>query len=109
MTTTNITMAEKKLTTEEISLEIMRIQAGVLALVCAVIGGVGLFTMTVWLLVKDGPGAGPHLQLLGQYFIGYSVTWGGSLIGLFYGALTGGILGWIIGMIYNLVVGLRRR
>ncbi len=95
--------------TEEICWEVTRIQAGVLALVCAVIGGGGLFVMTVWLLLKDGPGAGPHLQLLGQYFIGYSVTWGGSLIGLFYGALTGGVVGWVVGTIYNLVVGLRRR
>jgi len=63
--------------------------------------------MTVWLLIKDGPGAGPHLQLLGNYFVGYSVTWTGSLIGLFYGALTGGIVGWVVAKVYNLVVRIR--
>lgn len=109
MTTANLTMTENNRTSEEISLEIMRIQAGVLALVCAVLGGVGLFLMTVWLLIKDGPEAGPHLGLLGQYFIGYSVTWGGSVIGLFYGAVVGGIAGWVIGVVYNLVAGLRQR
>jgi len=109
MTIMSSTMAKQELSTEEISLEVMRIQAGVLAMVCAVIGGVGLFAMTVWLLIKDGPGAGPHLQLLGHYFIGYSVTWGGSILGLIYGAVTGGIVGWIIGAIYNLVVGIRKR
>lgn len=105
----NASLTKSSRATEEISWEVTRIQAGVLALVCAVIGGLMLFTMTVWLLIKDGAGAGPHLQLLGQYFPGYSVTWGGSLVGLFYGALTGGVMGWVVGTIYNLVVGLRRQ
>jgi len=78
-------------------------------MVCAVLGGLLLFSMTVWLLVKDGPGAGPHLSLLGNYFIGYSVTWVGSIVGLVYGALTGGIIGWVIGAIYNLVVSVRQK
>lgn len=107
MTTESITMAGNK-QTEEISREVMRIQAGVLAMVCAVLGGLLLFTMTVWLLLKDGPGAGPHLSLLGNYFIGYSVSWFGSVLGLVYGALTGGIVGWVVGSIYNLVVGFRK-
>jgi hypothetical protein len=93
---------------EEISRAVAKIQGGVLAVVCGLIGGVGLFIMTVWLLLKGGPQVGSHLQLLSNYFIGYSVTWGGSVIGLFYGALTGGILGWIIGFIYNRVVMIRR-
>lgn len=108
MATESVAMAGNK-RTEEISREVMRIQAGVLAMVCAVLGGLLLFSMTVWLLVKDGPGAGPHLSLLGNYFIGYSVTWVGSIIGLFYGALTGGIVGWVIGAIYNLVVSVRQK
>lgn len=108
MSTESIAMDGNK-RTEELSKEVMRIQAGVLAMVCAILGGLLLFAMTVWLLVKDGPGAGPHLSLLGNYFVGYSVTWGGSILGLFYGALTGGIAGWIIGVIYNLVVGLRNK
>ena len=40
--------------------------------------GVGLFIVTIWLVLKGGETVGPHLALLGQYFIGYSVTWGGS-------------------------------
>ena len=86
----------------------IRIQAGVLALVGALIGGIGLFVMTAWLLVRGGPQVGTHLQLLGQYFVGYSVTWAGSLVGVFYGALTGGLVGWAVGTIYNGIVGLRR-
>jgi hypothetical protein len=94
---------------EEVSRAIVKIQAGVLAFVCAMIGGIGLFVMTAWLLIKGGPRVGQHLQLLGQYFPGYSVTWKGSLIGFFYGAIVGGVVGWTIGKIYNGIVGIRQR
>jgi hypothetical protein len=87
---------------------VARIHAGVLALVCAVLGGGGLFLMTVWLLIKGGPNVGLHLNLLGHYFYGYSVTWPGSVVGLVYGLVAGGLVGWIIGKVYNLAVWLRQ-
>jgi hypothetical protein len=89
---------------EEISRAVAKIQAWVLAVVCGLIGGLGLFIMTVWLLLEGGPQVGSHLELLSNYFIGYSVTWSGSFVGLFYGALTGGICGWAVGIIYNKIV-----
>ena len=95
--------------TDEISKTLARIKADALALVCAVIGGVGLFAMTVWLVIKDGPQAGKHLQLLSNYFVGYSVTYPGAFVGLLYGAMTGGVIGWAIGRIYNGVVNFRQR
>jgi len=88
---------------------VARLEARALGLVGAVIGGLGLFVMTAWLLLKGGTQVGPHLQLLGQYFYGYSVTWPGSLVGLIYGALVGGSIGWMVGTIYNRVVWLRHR
>lgn len=94
---------------DEVSRAVVRIQSGVLTVVCALIGGLGLFAMTAWLLIKDGPNVGQHLNLLGNYFIGYSVTWTGSLVGLLYGALVGGVFGWTIGRIYNAVVSIRHR
>jgi hypothetical protein len=100
-------MTQQALQKEEISRALARIRMGALVIVCAMIGGVGLFVMTAWLLIKDGPYVGQHLQLLSNYFMGYSVTWWGSVVGLFYGALTGGVIGWAIGTIYNKVVGIR--
>jgi hypothetical protein len=88
---------------------VVSIQAGILAFVFAVIGGLGVFVVTAWLLVKGGEHVGAHLSLLGQYFIGYSVTWKGSFIGLVYGAVIGGILGWAIGKLYNLIAQARQR
>ncbi len=87
--------------------KVARIHARVLAVVLAAIFGLGLFTMTLWLVVKGGPNPGPHLQLLEQYFIGYSVSWAGSFVGLFYGALTGAVVGWLIGLVYNRIAGVR--
>lgn len=101
-------MAEQTERENEISQAIARIKTKALAMVCAIIGGVGLFVMTAWLLFKDGPQVGQHLQLLSNYFIGYSVTWWGSVVGLFYGALCGGVIGWTVGTIYNRIVNLRR-
>ena len=50
---------------------------------------------------------GPHLSLLGQFFIGYQVTFVGSLIGLAYGFVTGFLVGYCGARIYNFVVGLK--
>ena len=103
------TMTPQPRQTDEISQTLARIQADALALVCALIGGGGLFAMTAWLVIKDGQQAGQHLQLLSNYFVGYSVTWPGALVGLVYGAITGGMVGWVIGRIYNRVVNVRQR
>lgn len=95
--------------TQEITRAVARLQGGVLALVFGVLGGLTLFVMTVWLVVKGGQNVGLHLQLLDHYFIGYSVSWPGAFVGLFYGALVGGSIGWVIGVIYNRIVGIRTR
>ena len=93
---------------DEISHTLAKIKADALAVVCALIGGLGIFIMTVWLVIRDGPDVGQHLQLLSNYFIGYSVTWTGSFVGFLYGAITGGVAGWAIGRIYNGLVNVRR-
>lgn len=93
----------------EVSRAVARIHAGVMAVVCAVLGGAGLFTMTLWLVIRGGIDVGAHLGLLSWYFYGYSVTWGGAFVGLFWGTVAGGLIGWFIGEVYNLVVWMRQR
>jgi hypothetical protein len=86
---------------------IARLRASVMAVAFGLTGGVGLFAATAWLLVRGGKYVGYHLSLLNNYFPGYSVTWPGAFVGLFYGALAGGALGWTVAWIYNKVADVR--
>jgi hypothetical protein len=88
---------------ELLSAAVARLRAGIMAVVFGMVGGCGLFLATVWLLIRGGTNVGKHLGLLGHYFPGYSVTWLGSVIGLFYGAATGAIVGWFVAWVYNRV------
>lgn len=67
-------------------------------------GGLVLFLATLILLAKGGGPVGPHLELLGQFLVGYEVTLVGSFIGLGYGTILGFALGWTIAVLHNLFV-----
>jgi hypothetical protein len=88
---------------------ILMLNAKVLGLALGIIFGLGIFVATNWLLIKGGPRVGPHLILLSQYFIGYRVTFLGSLIGAAYGFALGTICGALMGWIYNRIASFRRR
>ena len=66
--------------------------------------GVGLFLATVILVARGGELVGPHLGLLGIYFPGYSVSYGGSLVGFVYAFVLGYAIGRTIVVIYNRLV-----
>lgn len=108
-----MTESKQQLTEEwrTIDRAIARLRAGMMAMVFGLLGGMGLFVATIWLVIRGpAPGAtavGPTLGLLNNYFPGYEVTAVGSLLGFFYGALTGAILGWAVAFIYNLVASKR--
>lgn len=80
---------------------LVRLNAVVSGIVAGVILGGGLFLITNWLVLKGGDIVGPHLSLLNQFFIGYTVTFWGSLLGLLYGFVTGFIIGYSIAFLYN--------
>jgi len=70
-----------------------------------------LCALTVWsatilLIAKGGQVVGPTLTLLGQYFLGYTVTPRGGVVGALYGFLTGFLLGWITAAIRNAIIAL---
>jgi len=92
------------------------LNAKVLGLILGIIFGLVIFIATNWLVLKGPqPGLsgqyvmGPHLQLLGQFFIGYKVSFLGSIIGFIYGFAAGTISGALMGWIYNRIVLLRQR
>ena len=79
-----------------------------LGLVMGILLGLVIFVATNWLVLKGGDPVGPHLSLLGQYFIGYRVTFWGSFIGFAYGFALGTLSGALMGWIYNKIARLRQ-
>ena len=61
---------------------------------------------TLFLLAKGGDHPGRNLQLLGQYFIGYTVSPFGAAIGFLYGFVAGFVLGWLVAFLRNLFIGI---
>lgn len=64
--------------------------------------GLLLFLATTWLVLKDGPVVGPNLQLLSQFFVGYTVTMTGAFIAFGYSFFWGFLLGWLVAYLRNL-------
>lgn len=92
------------------------LNAKMLGLILGLLMGLAIFIATNWLVIK-GPQLspsgeyvmGPHLELLSQFFIGYRVSFAGSIIGFLYGFAVGTIGGALIGWIYNRIVILKQK
>lgn len=99
---------------EKLFQAVIRFNTKFLGLTLGLILGLAIFIATNWLLIKGGHTTpdgkyivGPHLQLLSQFFIGYRVSFWGSIIGFFYGFAIGTLCGSVFGLIYNKIVTLR--
>lgn len=86
------------------AVRILRLEAVVQGVAWGLVAGLGLFLATNFLVLKGGRVVGPHLALLRQFFIGYQVTFVGSLIGFAYAFVCGFIAGYVVSRIYNRVV-----
>ena len=110
-------MVEKKSDKEDAIFKgILRINSKFLGLTLGLLLGLIIFIATIWLVIKGGYISqsgeyvvGPHLQLLSQFFIGYRVSFLGSIIGFLYAFALGSICGSIIGFLYNKIVDWRNR
>jgi hypothetical protein len=88
---------------------VIRLNEVVTGLTVGFIAGVLLFIATNILVLKGGGVVGPHLSLLNQVFIGYEVTFVGSLIGFAYALVSGIIVGYCGAKVYNWIVALNQR
>ena len=70
------------------------------------VSGLTIFVMTMWLVLQGGDVVGPHLQLLNQFFVGYSVTIQGAFVGTAYSFSWGFLWGWIFAYFRNFFMGL---
>ena len=68
------------------------------------VAGAWVFVMTMTLVIRGGENVGANLSLLSQYFIGYSATAPGAVIGLVYAALLGFAIGYAFALTRNLLV-----
>ena len=103
-------MADNVHDLEELVLtRLLRLNAKIQGLSVGIIAGLTIFLATNWLLIRGGKVVGPHLGLLGQYFIGYRVSFVGSLIGFIYAFALGFLIGYGVAVIYNGIVERRDR
>jgi len=82
-----------------------RMDVVALAVAMGTVCAIGLFLMTVSLLIKGAPASmpiGPHLSLLNIYLPGYSVSWGGGVIGAVYAWIAGAVMGFVWAVLWNL-------
>ena len=93
---------------------VLRFNTKTWGLVIGLLLGLAIFIATNWLVLKGGHVTdegeyvvGPHLQLLSQFFIGYSVSFIGSIIGFLYGFAIGTLGGTLVGWIYNNIIDFR--
>jgi hypothetical protein len=101
--------AAHKTNEEGLFSDILRLNVKILGLALGLLIGLALFIATNWMVLKGDKIAGPHLQLLNQYFIGYRISFVGSLMGFAYGFALGTLSGASFGWIYNKIVAFRNR
>ena len=81
----------------------MKLNAKALALSAGILWGLMIFLLTNISLLRGGEGE--HLSRLSQFYIGYSFSFLGSLIGLVWGFVTMFIVGWVFAWLYNKLSG----
>ena len=100
---------------ELILARLLRLNAAVQGTVTGILLGLVIFLATNWLILKalifsePTVPVGPHLALLGQYFIGYNVSFPGSIVGFGYAFAIGFIGGYLTSIIYNRLVERKER
>src|SRR5688572_30408174 len=101
-------MTEHEKTFDEVVLtRLLRLNAVAQGITTGVVAGLGVFLATNLLVIKGGDVVGPHLSLLSQFFIGYRVTFAGSLIGFVYAFVGGFACGYLVARVYNWVAELK--
>ena len=81
----------------------MRLNVKAFALSCGLLWGVGLFLMTWWMILFDGPTG--EVTFLGRLYRGYSISPLGSVIGLVWALVDGAFGGLVFAWLYNRLAG----
>lgn len=79
------------------------IHKGALGVAVGLVTGSLIVAVTAFHVLVQ-PVGGPPLELLAQYFYGYTVTWFGALIGFLWGFLTGFVIAFFAAFVRNMTV-----
>ena len=80
----------------------MKLDVKAFAITCGLLLGLGLFLVTWWIILFDGPS--DRTTFIGQIYRGYGLNGAGSLAGLVWGLADGAIGGTIFAWLYNSLV-----
>jgi hypothetical protein len=81
-----------------------KLDAVALGIAVGLICGTAVALATAYLLIKGGPNMGANMGLLGQFFLGYTVSPAGCLVGFAYGTVGGFVLGWVTAKLHFLAL-----
>jgi len=79
----------------------MKLNVKAFALTSGLLWGLGLFCLTWWLILLDGPTG--EVTLIGRLYRGYTISPIGSFIGLVWALGDGAVGGAVFAWIYNLL------
>jgi protoporphyrinogen oxidase len=82
-----------------------RYDARALGAAVGLVLGAGLFLATAIAILRGSGGAGSMLALIGQYLLGYEVSWAGAGVGLVGAGLGGFLFGWLLARAINGLIG----
>lgn len=105
MTAHQIDPTQKPTRADEIIVQsLAKLDGKALGVAIGLLFGLTIFLATNFLIYKGGDEVGPNLALLSQFFVGYEVSFVGSLIGFVYGLISGFAIGWLIATTRNLIL-----
>jgi hypothetical protein len=81
----------------------MRLSKGALGLSLGIVWGLAVLLATWWLIIIDSDSYHFYMAKLGTFYLGYEVTWLGSIIGFLWGFADGFVAGFLVALVYNLV------
>lgn len=87
---------------ETMQMAVAPVHKAALGVATGLVAGLLVAAATAFIvLVRPQPE--PRLDLLANYFYGYTVTWGGAIIGFLWAFGVGFVAGWFVGFVRNFV------
>lgn len=81
-----------------------KLDAKALGVAIGLLFGLIIFFATNILLYKGGDVVGPNLALMRHFFVGYEISFAGSVVGFIYGLMAGFVIGWLTAVVRNFLL-----